>query len=262
LIVLRHLGWSPQRFDSRSKPLGRIATRLEIIFQTLAHEADHASSDSQKKWARRLLRELGSYERLMLAGLLADLSSEHRAWVRESDVQDPSAEAVLAADGRFRRRLQRLFLQGAIMSEESTESFVGQVVMFLRQKKRLHYGQQVAGFCLRAKLGGARAGGCEAGQRAGDRSSARCCCRAHRRARLPGIPKARSAGGVAGMLWVVLVLLSGRALWASPRRLVSGAFRVSQRFRDVRSNARLLVRSAAAATAGESRGEVRRRRRG
>ena len=143
LAVLRHLGWSPQRFDSRSKPLGRIATRLGVIFETLAYEADHASSAGQKQWARRLLTELGSYERLLLAGLLADLSSEHRKWVRESDVQDPSAEGVLPADLRFQARLRALFLKGGILSAECTESFTAQVIAFMKKKQTLHYGKQV-----------------------------------------------------------------------------------------------------------------------
>jgi hypothetical protein len=122
LKMLVHLGWSPQRFDSRSKPLGRIATRLEAIFGCLAHEAEGSSSSTRKVWAQKLLMELSQYSRLVIAGLLADLSSLHREWVRQGDTEDPNVEEVNANDRDFRDKLNVLFLQGAIMSEWSLKN--------------------------------------------------------------------------------------------------------------------------------------------
>ena len=78
--------------------------RLEAILGCLAHEADQRKS----AWAQHLLVQLCSYERLVLAGLLADLSSMHRQWVRESDVHDPNVEDVARCDERFLLKLGTL----------------------------------------------------------------------------------------------------------------------------------------------------------
>lgn len=67
---------------------------------------------------------MACYSRLMMAGLLADLASVHTQWVRDSDKSDPAAEDVLAADEAFRRKLDILFTQGAIMSNIQDASMI------------------------------------------------------------------------------------------------------------------------------------------
>ena len=84
--------------DSKSKPYGRIGMRLKIIFDLLAYECEHRTEPDQRKWAKKLVEELSIYGRLVLAGLLADLTSEHRKWMRDSDKFDPEAQEVYPAD--------------------------------------------------------------------------------------------------------------------------------------------------------------------
>lgn len=146
LTALRHLGWSAQRFDSRSKPFGRIASRLDAIFTVLADEAD--GSGPRAKWATKLIEEIGSYKRLVLAGLLADLMHLHMKWVRDADVSDPDVDVVAEADEKFRQSIDALFLKGGIMSASCKTSFVSQVIRFIEKRKVLHFGTNVIRFDL------------------------------------------------------------------------------------------------------------------
>ena len=76
LKVLRHLGYAPQRMDSRKKPYAGFCRRLRSVFAASAVEAE--SKDRAKaKHVVTLIEKLASYKKLVLAGLMADLAHEH-----------------------------------------------------------------------------------------------------------------------------------------------------------------------------------------
>ena len=94
MAVLQHLGWVPQRMDSRSKPYRRTALRLQAIFAALAEESENGR-DAQA--ARRIINTVGSYKCLVIVGMMADLSHEHALAKAETDKDDPDVVTVGAA---------------------------------------------------------------------------------------------------------------------------------------------------------------------
>ena len=100
--VLSHLGWAPQRMTSRAKSWSRGALKIDAVFKALAKEAEFGA---RKEAAMYNIRELASYKRLMIAGMLADLTVEHQSIVRQTDVADldpvgaATHEAVCCANG-------------------------------------------------------------------------------------------------------------------------------------------------------------------
>ena len=89
--ALTHLGWRPARVDSKKKPLGRFAIRLQQCFEILAWEAEESKDVKRREGAANLLQELSGENtaRLVLAGMIADLAHEHAIWTRAFDVQNP-----------------------------------------------------------------------------------------------------------------------------------------------------------------------------
>ena len=76
MSVLSHLGWSPQRMTSRARTWRRAALKIDKMIQALADEAEHGA---RKECALHNLQAIASYNRLMIAGMLADLTVEHQA---------------------------------------------------------------------------------------------------------------------------------------------------------------------------------------
>ncbi len=126
LAVLQHLGWAPQRMTSRSRPYARVCMRVKSLLAALAHEATHGP---EKDTAMAVLREIAPYKRIMLAGLMADLTFEHHKAVRETDTSDPCPIQAVGVIQRFKSRCNVLFGEGLIMTMK--ESFTGQILQFL-----------------------------------------------------------------------------------------------------------------------------------
>ena len=140
--VLAHFGWAPQRYTSKVRPYSRTSRRLRQAFAAVSSEA--TGGDAKRRvWARHLLRELGGCHssRLLLGGMLADLSFEHCLWVRPSDKTDPDHEATKANKEKFLARLDLLFTEGLILTPACKDTFTGQVLDFLREPRILRYGR-------------------------------------------------------------------------------------------------------------------------
>ena len=137
--VLEHFGWAPQRFSSRAKPYGRLALRLKQIFTVLAEEAEGEDSE-RRMWAMNLITELTGANslRLVLAGLLADFSAEHLAWVRLLDTEELDPVQRSDACRAFRARLRVLFEDGLIYTTALECTFTGQVLKFLANPNVLY----------------------------------------------------------------------------------------------------------------------------
>ena len=109
----KNFGWAPQRFNSRARPYARESRRWNAIFHAVEKEA--AGDDRERRLlARRYLEGLGgeNSSRLVLGGLLADLSAEHYAWVATGDKENPDTTIVQARADIFLERLNQLFERG------------------------------------------------------------------------------------------------------------------------------------------------------
>ena len=109
IAFVKHVGWAPQRFNSRARPYARESRRWEIMFDAVSTEARGENKD-RRILARRYLAELGgaNSSRLLLGGLLADLSAEHYTWVATGDKRSPDATTVQSRADVFLARLDVL----------------------------------------------------------------------------------------------------------------------------------------------------------
>ena len=82
--------------------------------------------------------------RLLLGGMLADLSAEHYSWVATGDEANPDASTVMERLDHFRSRLDVLFLQGHILKMEDT--YTGATLAYLKQAHFYHYRSHAAAF--------------------------------------------------------------------------------------------------------------------
>jgi len=137
--VLQHMGWSAQRMSSRHKPNARSSLRPGSLFEFLATRAEDGGDD--RAAAEHNLRTLFPYRRMMLTGMMADLTWEHRLCVKWSDTVDPAPEEVMDQLDAFLLRSRILFTEGLIMGESMTDTFTAQILKFYRDPKFL----QVAG---------------------------------------------------------------------------------------------------------------------
>ena len=110
VAFVKKIGWAPQRYTSRSRPLARESRRWEAIFNAVAEEAA-GPSEQRRVLARMFLVELGgeNSSRLVLGGLLADLAAEHYTWIAAGDARNPDATTVTARAEQFLDRLDNLF---------------------------------------------------------------------------------------------------------------------------------------------------------
>ena len=92
LTSCKNVGWSVQRHASRSRPLTRMARRFVPLWAAAGAEA---SSDSARREAAiHLVREPtgANSHRLVLAGMITDISVEHRKCVSGGDIVNPDSE--------------------------------------------------------------------------------------------------------------------------------------------------------------------------
>ena len=77
--------------------------------------------------------ELGgeNSSRLVLGGLLADLSAEHYTWVAGGDKRNPDSTTVQSRAQSCQARLDTLFNQGLILTLPDT--YTGLTLKFLRK---------------------------------------------------------------------------------------------------------------------------------
>ena len=116
LTVLSHLSWAPQRMSSQARSLSRASLKLSDLLSALAREAEGQTSAKSAQAARYNIKEIASYRRLMVAGLLADLCVEHHKAIRQADTEtcDPAMVAAYLSD--FERVVRVLFMDGQIMT--------------------------------------------------------------------------------------------------------------------------------------------------
>ena len=94
--VLRNLSWSPQRMSSRHKPYGRASLRPT--------RAEHGGDAVDKAAALHNLKTLAPFRRMVLAGMMADVTWEHRKAVMWSDGRDPDPSHIVdQLDGYLHR---------------------------------------------------------------------------------------------------------------------------------------------------------------
>ena len=84
---------------------------------------------------------------MMLTGMMADLTWEHRLAVVWSDTRDPPPEEVMDQLDAFLHRADILFTEGLIMSESMQETFTAQIIKFYREPKFLQVGIIITDYC-------------------------------------------------------------------------------------------------------------------
>ena len=126
--VLSHLGWAPQRMSSRARSMSRAVLKIDPLLTALAREAE---GGSKKEAALHNLRMIAPYRRLVIAGLLADLTVEHHKCVRETDVEDPDPAEIAHQLARFESRVRVLFMQGHVWSMQN--SYTMQILKFFEK---------------------------------------------------------------------------------------------------------------------------------
>ena len=139
---VKHFGWAPQRFTSRARPYARESRRWNSIFDAIAAEA--ASDDPNRRiLARMFLQELGgdNSSRLVLGGLLADLSAEHYSWVASGDESNPDATTVQERADAFLARLRTFFVDATILTLPDT--YTGVTLEFLKKTSYYRIGNSV-----------------------------------------------------------------------------------------------------------------------
>lgn len=145
VAFVQNFGWAPQRFQSRARPYARESRRWHAIWSAVAAEADGKDATRRGK-AVHLLSSLSGPNsmRLLLGGMLADLSAEHYSWVATGDTANPDASTVMERADHFRSRLDVLFLQGHILKMGDT--YTGATLAYLKQAHFYHYGSRCAAF--------------------------------------------------------------------------------------------------------------------
>ena len=96
--VLRNLSWSPQRMSSRHKPYGRASLRPT--------RAEHGGDVVDKAAALHNLKTLAPFRRMVLAGMMADVTWEHRKAVMWSDGRDPDPSHIVDQLDGFLHRIR------------------------------------------------------------------------------------------------------------------------------------------------------------
>ena len=110
VAFVQQIGWAPQRYVSRARPLARESRRWDIIFTAVATEAASAN-EKRRTLARMFLVELGggNGSRLVLGSLLDDLSAGHHSWFAAGDKQNADTTTVQSRAEAFEARLDTLY---------------------------------------------------------------------------------------------------------------------------------------------------------
>ena len=143
VAFVQNFGWAPQRFQSRARPYARESRRWHSIWTAVAAEAD-GKDPKRRELAVHFLDSLGGQNsmRLLLGGMLADLSAEHYSWVATGDTANPDASTVIDRMDRFYNRLDVLFLQGQVLKIRDT--YTGETLEYLQRAHFYNYGARAA----------------------------------------------------------------------------------------------------------------------
>lgn len=125
--------------------------RPGALFAFLAARAEHGGDDDDKKAALHNLHTLAPFKRMVLAGMMADLTWEHRKAVIWSDDRDPDPSEIVAQLEGFLYRIQVLIGGGMIFSAEMTHTFTAQIIKFYREPKILQVKKYAHWLSLPAK---------------------------------------------------------------------------------------------------------------
>ena len=138
----KNFGWAPQRFNSRARPYARESRRWKMIFDAVEKEAA-GDNKERRLLARSYLEGLGgeNSSRLVLGGLLADLSAEHYTWVATGDKENQDTTTVQARAELFLKQLDQLFNKGLIIAVP--DSFTGVTLRFLKRVSLYSFGKSV-----------------------------------------------------------------------------------------------------------------------
>ena len=142
VAMVFNFGWAPQRYQSKMRPLTREARRWDPIWDSIATEAA-GNNKERRALAIHYITELGGQNssRLLLGGMLGDLSVEHYEWVAGGDHRAPDATTAQERADQFMRRIDMLFTEGMVLS--IPETYTCAVLEFLSKNKFLHYGGKV-----------------------------------------------------------------------------------------------------------------------
>jgi len=142
---VRNFGWAPQRYQSKARPYKRQARRWDPIWAAVAAEAAGKNRD-RRQLAEYLLESLGGQNsyRLVIGGLLADLTAEHYTWVATGDESNPDTATVMDRKDCFAHRLDVLFIQGHIF--KLPETYTGATLEYLKENHYYHHGTKVTVF--------------------------------------------------------------------------------------------------------------------
>ena len=139
--VLSHLGWAPQRHSSRSRTYTRESLLIGQLLEALAHEAEDGR---YKEAAAYNITQIAPYPRMMIAGMMGDLTCEHHAALRPTDAKDPDPGDVDLTLLRLKQRLKLLFAEGEVMRLPNT--YTGQILKFLENPSAVFSGRHAVLF--------------------------------------------------------------------------------------------------------------------
>ena len=98
--------------SSRHKPYGRASLRPGALFAFLATRAEHGGDADDKDGALHNLKRLAPFRRMVLAGMMADVTWEHRKAVMWSDGRDPDPSDIVDQLDGFLHRIRVLIGEG------------------------------------------------------------------------------------------------------------------------------------------------------
>ena len=108
---------------SRARTWTRGSLKISAVLRALAKEAE---GGPRKEAAWHNLRELASYNRLMIAGMMGDLTMEHQLIVRHTDESDPDPAELPQLMEKFIARVNLLFVKGEVLHMK--HSFTAQML--------------------------------------------------------------------------------------------------------------------------------------
>ena len=104
-------------------------------FAFLAARAEHGGDADDKAAALHNLKTLEPFRRMVLAGMMADATWEHRKAVMWSDDRDPDPSDIVDQLDGFLHRIHVLIGEGLIFAEHMTDTFTAHIIQFCREPK-------------------------------------------------------------------------------------------------------------------------------
>ena len=134
--------------SSWSRPYGRISIRMKSLWKALA---DEAANGPEREIAEKVLARMCPYLRLMISGMMADLTREHHECVHGEDTDDPDPSRAGKHLHKFEYRCKILFEDGLIMSRDVTNTFTAEILDFLHSPQLLFSRKHAYMFALPAE---------------------------------------------------------------------------------------------------------------